>query len=172
MCSFCVMLIRGRYLLDCRFHFSVPPVNHALFTYLMLWNINRYRQFLSLHQAVGENVRAEDMPHLPGKRILGSSVHPSFAEARGLALQVNHGRKRQKKHVSTGEEPCKTGCDASRVSRSWLQTRISSMCIHIHLYLYLMMGESWTIFWIAMRMLFVFHPRIPSVQHHNVMIHA
>lgn len=28
------------------------------------------------------------MPHLPGKRILGSSVDPSFAEARGLALQV------------------------------------------------------------------------------------
>lgn len=51
---------------------------------------NRYRQFLSLHAAVSEHVRAEDMPHLPGKRILGSSVDPTFAEARGLALQVCH----------------------------------------------------------------------------------
>lgn len=48
----------------------------------------RYRQFLSLHTAVSEHVKPQDMPHLPGKRILGSSVDPSFAEARGLALQV------------------------------------------------------------------------------------
>ena len=48
----------------------------------------RYRQFLSLHTAVSEHVNPQDMPHLPGKRILGSSVDPSFAEARGLALQV------------------------------------------------------------------------------------
>ncbi|CAM9739962.1 unnamed protein product, partial [Pylaiella littoralis] len=48
----------------------------------------RYRQFLALHMAVCEYVEPEDTPPLPGKRILGSSVDPSFAEARGLALQV------------------------------------------------------------------------------------
>eukprot|EP00904_Undaria_pinnatifida_P008524 jgi/Undpi1/4801/HiC_scaffold_19.g08154.m1 len=56
---------------------------------LHTWHVlRRYRQFLSLHSALSEHVKAEDMPHLPGKRILGSSVDPSFAEARGLALQV------------------------------------------------------------------------------------
>lgn len=51
-------------------------------------SVGRYRQFLALHAAVSEQVRREDMPTLPGKRILGSSIDPSFAEARGLALQV------------------------------------------------------------------------------------
>ncbi|CAM9149523.1 unnamed protein product, partial [Scytosiphon promiscuus] len=60
-------------------------VTAGLHTWLVF---RRYRQFLSLHSAVSKHVKPDDMPHLPGKRILGSSVDPSFAEARGLALQV------------------------------------------------------------------------------------
>ncbi|CAM9652252.1 unnamed protein product [Choristocarpus tenellus] len=53
------------------------------------WRVlRRYRQFLSLQQVISQHVPAADLPHLPGKRILGSSVDPAFAEARGLALQV------------------------------------------------------------------------------------
>ncbi|CAN0393367.1 unnamed protein product, partial [Ectocarpus sp. 12 AP-2014] len=59
-------------------------VTAGLHTWLVL---RRYRQFLSLHTAVSEHLKPEDVPHLPGKRLLGSSVDPSFAEARGLALQ-------------------------------------------------------------------------------------
>lgn len=68
-----------------------------MYTYVLLYVfctyythvMRRYRQFLALHTAVCEYVKPEDTPPLPGKRILGSSVDPSFAEARGLALQVN-----------------------------------------------------------------------------------
>lgn len=69
--------------------FLFPPT--LIKTLLNVWFVLffcRYRQFLSLHTAVSEHVNPQDMPHLPGKRILGSSVDPSFAEARGLALQV------------------------------------------------------------------------------------
>ena len=63
-------------------------MKHVRCNVFWLLSLFRYRQFISLHVAVAENVRREDMPHLPGKRILGSSIDPAFAEARGLALQV------------------------------------------------------------------------------------
>ncbi|CAM9644124.1 unnamed protein product, partial [Discosporangium mesarthrocarpum] len=94
------------------------------------WRVlRRYRQFLSLHQVMSQHISPSRMPNLPGKRILGSSVEPSFAENRGLALQVYLGHL-----VGLAEAwqvPQMTGFLDERASMMGVQGQISQVLDHV-----------------------------------------
>lgn len=52
------------------------------------WVVSRrYREFKALHGALKHLYPGRDLPPLPGKRIFGSSVEPSFVEKRQMGLQ-------------------------------------------------------------------------------------
>lgn len=62
--------------------------NISIQTAFSTWEITRrYRQFLALHQELLQKIPHVKFPSLPKRKVLGSSLQPSFVEDRKQALE-------------------------------------------------------------------------------------